>query len=92
MDEQQFGFDLSDGVADREDSAFAPDMIRREALSFLAEARAITSNIQWDAGEVRYRRILFPHLVSWLPNIEERDQLCFEFTRELDRIELLLAA
>jgi len=36
--------------------------------------------------------MLFPHLVSWLPDADEREQLCFAFDRELDRIEQLLAA
>lgn len=91
MAEEQFGFDLSGGGVASDDASFAPETIRREALAFLAEARAVTASGAWDAGEVRYRRILFPHLVSWLPE-DEAAQLRFAFARELERIELLLAA
>lgn len=92
MAEEQFGFDLSGGGVASDDASFAPETIRREALAFLAEARAVTASGAWDAGEVRYRRILFPHLVSWLPDPAEAAQLRFAFARELERIELLLAA
>ena len=34
---------------------------------------------------------MFPQTTRWLPD-DERDQLCFEFFRELERIELLMAA
>lgn len=30
-------------------------------------------------------------MTKWLPD-DEREQLCFEFFRELERIELLMAA
>lgn len=39
----------------------------------------------------RYNKVVFPRMARWLPD-DERDQLCFEFFRELERIELLMAA
>jgi hypothetical protein len=91
MAEQQLGFDL--GVKDRADKPlFDPDEIRADALAIIAEAQGCTGDGPWDAAELKYRRIMFPHLVSWIPDEAERDQLCFIFTREIERIELLLAA
>jgi hypothetical protein len=89
--EEQLGFDL--GESKRQDAPlFDPDEIRGHARDQIAEAREVGVTTTWTADELRYRRILFPHLVSWIPDEEERNQLCFTFTTELDRIELLLAA
>lgn len=91
MDEEQLGFDLP--AENRHDGPlFDPGQIRADAHRLIAEARAVGADGLWDAAEVRYQRILFPHLVSWLPDEEERNQLCFTFMQEIERIELLLAA
>lgn len=100
MTEEQFGFDLgsnggsdSEGADDGHDGPlFGPDEIRDDALGIIAEARRCTGDGPWDAAEVNYRRAMFPHLVSWIPDEDERDQLCFAFLREVQRIEMLLAA
>lgn len=91
MEQQQFGFDLGD-TERRDGPLFEAAFIRREALALIAEACAVDADTGWDAGTLTYKRILFPHLVSWLPDETERDQLKFTFMAELDRIELLLAA
>ena len=91
MAEEQLGFDLGE-KARPPGVYFDPDEIREDALALLADARAATAESHWDAGTLKYHRIAFPHLVSWLPDEAERDQLCFEFAREVERIELLLAA
>ena len=91
MHEDQFGFDLGTQPASST-TPFAAADIREDALALIANARAADADHPWDAGELRYQRIAFPHLVSWLPDPAERDQLCFDFFRELDRLELLLAA
>ena len=91
MDEHQFGFDM-DEPAPRGTAGFDPAEIREDALAMLASARAVGADGQWDAAAPRYHRAAFPHLVSWLPDPDERAQLCFEFNRELERIERLLAA
>lgn len=90
-EEQQLGFDLG-GEAPADRPLFDPVAIRGDALAMIAEARGCTRDGPWDAAELHYRRILFPHLVSWIPDEAERAQLCFDFTCEADRIELLLAA
>lgn len=93
MAEEQLGFDLGRAANDGRDRAlFDPNEIREDALAIIAEARGCTRDGPWDAAELRYRRVMFPHLVSWIPDAAERDQLCFAFLREADRIELLLAA
>lgn len=91
MSEFQLGMDL--GESDAPDKPlFDPAQIRRDAQEIIAEARAAVEDGSWDADRLRYRRIMFPLLVSWLPDEAERAQLCFDFTCEAKRIELLLAA
>ena len=91
MAQEQIDFDL-DGGRGRVDDAFAPDRVRAEAVALLAEARRVVLAGEWDADKLRFKRMLFPYVVSWLPDSAERDQLCFAFVNECDRIELLLAA
>ena len=88
---EQIDFDLGE-PASATATTFEPSMIRREALAIIVEARTVTADGPWDAATLKYKRILFPHLVSWLPDADERDQLCFDFFKEAERIELLLAA
>jgi hypothetical protein len=38
----------------------------------------------------RYHQVVFPQMANWLPDTAK--QLCFEFAKELERIEQLLAA
>jgi hypothetical protein len=91
MSDDQLGFDL--GESRRPAGVyFAPEDIREDARALIAQARAVTADTPWDAGTLKYHRIAFPHLVSWLPDADERAQLCLEFTGEADRIERLLAA
>jgi hypothetical protein len=86
----QLGFDLGD---DPKPVSYEPDPdeVREDALAILASARAVTAENLWDQRTYRYNKVVFPQMTRWLPD-EERDQLCFEFFRELERIELLMAA
>lgn len=68
-----------------------PDEVREDAHAILASARAVTAENLWDARTYRYNKVVFPQMTRWLPD-DEREQLCFEFFRELERIELLMAA
>ena len=71
---------------------FVPDIprIRGRLLAVLETARAAPAK-PWPDKERRMWQTIFPNMSKWLPD-EERDQLCFEFFRELERIELSMAA
>jgi hypothetical protein len=92
MADEQTGFDFGEKPHDPDKPLFDPDEIREDCLALIAEARANVANLVWDAGKLKYNRILFPHVASWIPDEVERAQLCFEFAQECERIELLLAA
>ena len=68
-----------------------PDEVRQNAQAILESARAVTLENMWDTRTYRYNKVVFPQMTHWLSD-DERDQLCFEFFRELERIELLMAA
>lgn len=88
--QQQLGFDLGDAPARR---SYAPDPaeIRAELRQLLAIARGAQDAAPWDARTFRYHKTVFPQMARWLPE-DERDQLCFAFAEEVERIEALLAA
>lgn len=86
----QLGFDLGEEDA-RESWLPDPDEVREDARAILASARAVTAENMWDTRTYRYNKVVFPQMTRWLPD-DERDQLCFEFFRELERIETLMAA
>ena len=92
MDNDQLGFDLGEQRFDPDKPLFDPDEIRQDCLALIAEARANVLELVWDAGTLKYNRILFPLVASWISDEEERAQLCFDFVQECERIELLLAA
>lgn len=69
-----------------------PAEVRAELIDLLAIARAARDAAPWDARMQRYHRKVFPQMARWIADEEERDQMCFEFLAELNRIELLLAA
>ena len=89
-DSAQLGFDLGET---RKPLSIEPDPaeVREDALAILASARDVTADNLWDQRTYRYNKVVFPQMTRWLPD-DERDQLCFEFFRELERIELLMAA
>lgn len=92
MSNDELRFDFGEVPADPDKPLFDPDEIREDCLALIAEARANVANLVWDAGRLKYNRILFPHVASWIPDEQERAQLCYEFAQECDRIESLLAA
>lgn len=67
------------------------DEVREDLAEMLASARAVTEDNLWDLKTYKFNKIVFPQMSRWLPD-DERDQLCFEFAREIERIELLMAA
>ena len=68
-----------------------PDEVRAELIEILAIARAAHDAAPWDRRTHRYHLVVFPQMTNWLPD-EEAEQLKFEFAREMERIETLLAA
>jgi hypothetical protein len=92
MSDAQSGFDFGEKPHDPDTPLFDPNEIREDCLALIAEARANVIDLVWDAQKLKYNRILFPHVASWIPDEEERAQLCFEFAQECEKIEQLLAA
>jgi hypothetical protein len=85
----QLGLGLEDTRPDP--AQIDPQEVREELTAILAAARAAHDTAPWDLRTHRYHKTVFPQMACWLPD-NERDQLCFEFSREMGRIELLLAA
>ena len=86
----QLGFDLGEQP---KAVGYVPNLaeIREDLDEILSSARAVTADALWDQRTYRYNKVVFPQMSRWLPD-DERDQLCFEFFRELERIEHLMAA
>jgi hypothetical protein len=85
----QFGLGLEDTRPDP--TKVDPEEVRQELRALLELAKAAHDEAPWDRRTHRYHQVVFPQMASWLPE-EEAQQLCFEFLRELERIEHLLAA
>ena len=87
---KQMGLNLGDS---QKATTYEPDRdeVRRELYDVLAEARCAIDECPWDERTFKYHKVVFPQMANWLPE-QERDQLRFEFAREVERIELLLAA
>ena len=68
-----------------------PEEVRAELLEILEIARNARDEAPWDRRTHRYHQVVFPQMANWLPD-DEANQLRFEFARELERIEALLAA
>lgn len=90
LDEEQIGFDLGDAPTGGGDEPNLAE-IREDLAEILASARNVTALAPWDGRTYRYNKIVFPQMTRWLPD-DEAAQLCFQFAREMERIELLLAA
>lgn len=58
---------------------------RRRLERVLAEAKA-AEQMPWAKRELEKWQILFPQMAGWLPD-DERDQLCFEFAKEVERLQ-----
>lgn len=64
-----------------------PADIRRRLLALLGEAKSAESQSPWDRRKTRLYQVIFPQMAKWLPG-DEADQLCFEFAREMERLNL----
>ena len=85
----QLGLGLEDTRPDP--TKVDPDEVRRELVAILEMARAARDEAPWDRRTHRYHQVVFPQMANWLPQ-DEAEQLRFEFAKELERIEHLLAA
>ena len=85
----QLGLGLEDTRPDP--TMVDPDEVRRELVAILEMARAARDEAPWDRRTHRYHQVVFPQMANWLPQ-DEAEQLRFEFAKELERIEHLLAA
>lgn len=61
-----------------------PDRVRQRLHDVLETARA-APKVPWPEKKQRVWTIVFPNMAKWLPD-DERDQLCFEFEREIERL------
>jgi hypothetical protein len=86
----QLGFDLGDC---RPVQAVEPDRdeILAELTTILQTAKSATDALPWDERTFQYHKVVFPQMAQWLAD-DARNQLCFEFAQEVERLELLLAA
>jgi hypothetical protein len=85
----QLGLGLEDTRPDP--TKVDPEEIRQELRALLELAKAARDEAPWDRRTHRYHQVVFPQMASWLPE-DEAEQLSFEFAKELERIEQLLAA
>ncbi len=85
----QLGLGLEDTRPDP--TKVDPEEVRLELRAILELAKAARETAPWDRRTHRYHQVVFPQMATWLPE-EEAEQLCFEFAKELERIEALLAA
>jgi hypothetical protein len=90
-DSRQLGLGLDNPNSAKRPIEPDPDEIRAELTEVLAQAKAAQDAAPWDERTFKYHKVVFPQMARWLPD-DEREQLCFEFFRELARIELLMAA
>ena len=86
----QLGFDLGEKPSPK---GYQPDLaeIREDLGAILQSAKEVTADALWDQRIYRYNKVVFPQMSRWLPD-DERNQLCFAFFQELERIERLMAA
>ncbi|MEO0418854.1 MAG: hypothetical protein AAF249_08315 [Pseudomonadota bacterium] len=63
-----------------------PDRVRQRLNAVLDRARAAPKE-PWPEKKQRVWTIIFPNMAKWLPE-EEAEQLCFEFTQEIERLKL----
>lgn len=87
---EQLGLDM---FADREVRSELPnpEEVRQELVAILAIAQRAQDGCPWDERTFKYHKVVFPQMANWLP-ADEAEQLRFEFAREIERIEMLMAA
>ena len=61
-----------------------PEQVRTELRALLERAKA-ASAMPWSHEDLRYHQTVFPQMSRWLPETEAA-QLCFEFSKEIERL------
>jgi hypothetical protein len=87
---EQLGLDMFD-EPDPKSEWPDPEEIRVKLLATLHIAQRALDACPWDERTFKYHKTVFPQMANWLPD-DEANQLRFEFAREVERIELLMAA
>ena len=64
-----------------------PNDVRKRLHKMLEEARAAQAGSPWNDRTTRLYQLVFPQMTNWLPT-EEAEQLRFEFSRELHRLQI----
>jgi hypothetical protein len=62
-----------------------PEVVRLRLKSLLEKARS-AATMPWSERDAQMWQTVFPNMAKWLPP-EEGEQLCFEFAREMARLE-----
>ena len=58
----------------------------REKLRLILTKVQTAERMPWDDRKARMWQTIFPQMARWLPD-DERDQLCFEFAQEIERLK-----
>jgi hypothetical protein len=65
---------------------YVPDLERiRQRLHAVLDTARAAPGTPWPEKKQRMWQTVFPNMSKWLPE-EERDQLCFEFAQEIERL------
>jgi len=59
----------------------------RTKMLLLLEAARTADSMPWPPRKARMYETIFPQMANWLPD-DEAEQLCFEFSQELERLKL----
>jgi hypothetical protein len=70
--------------APRERAAPDPEAVRVRLKSLLEKVRS-AEKMPWSERDARMWQTVFPNMAKWLPQ-DEADQLRFEFTQEMERL------
>lgn len=62
-----------------------PETVREKMRLMLAQLRD-AERMPWSERKVRITEVVFPQMANWL-SPEERDQFCFEFAQEIERLK-----
>ena len=62
-----------------------PEDVRAKLRLVLTKVQS-AERMPWDDRRARMWQTIFPQMARWLPD-DEREQLCFEFAQEIERLK-----